>query len=297
MNQHRSSFGEPKTHFKMYKKGRKWLVAGVTVVGIGLGTLGVTTTSASADTTDAATTESANVDAVKTDKQATLTAGTTSDTATTENGTTSASSTTTVEAPATNTSDAAETTTTPQADEQKSAATNDQQTAPVADATTPAQSDTTTTPKQSDTTTTQSTTVTNLGDATATDVDVAKVAGKAAYEATGTPQKITAVAATTADELNYSATQNSEVHFFDRDGNEIGIGGSTGSTYSQDELNAITDILLTNSAIGERTPNQAGWTVDYANSTVNVTVDGVKTAYTLDEYFKKVLGGWPQRNG
>lgn len=276
----------------MYKKGRKWLVAGVTVVGIGLGTLGVTTTSASADVTDtdAITTESTSVEAVKTDKQATLTAGTTSDTATTENGETSASSTTAVEAPATNNSDAAETTTTPQADEQKSAATNDQQTAPVADATTPAQSDTTTTPKQSDATTTQSTPVTNLGDATATDVDAAKVAGKAAYEATGTPQKVTAVAATTADELNYSATQNSEVHFFDRDGNEIGIGGSTGSTYSQDELNAITDILLTNSVIGERTPNQAGWTVDYANSTVNVTVDGVKTAYTLDEYFKKVLG-------
>ena len=271
----------------MYKKGRKWLVAGVTVVGIGLGTLGVTTTSASADTTDtdAATTESTSVDAVKTDKQATLTAGTTSDTATTENATTSASSTTTVEAPATNNSDATETTTTAQADEQKSATTNDQQTTPVADATTPAQSDITTTPKQSDTTT-----VTNLGDATATDVDTAKAAGKAAYEATGTPQKVTAVAATTADELNYSAAQNNEVHFFDRDGNEIGFSGSTGSTYSQNEINAITNILLTNSVISAKTPNQAGWSVDYANSTVNVTVDGVKTTYTLDEYLNKVLG-------
>ncbi|MCH5462765.1 KxYKxGKxW signal peptide domain-containing protein [Secundilactobacillus sp. HBUAS58055] len=45
---YKSSNYEAKTHFKMYKKGRQWLVAGVTVMALGLGALGVSSVSASA---------------------------------------------------------------------------------------------------------------------------------------------------------------------------------------------------------------------------------------------------------
>ncbi|GAW99309.1 KxYKxGKxW signal peptide domain-containing protein [Secundilactobacillus mixtipabuli] len=52
MNKLKNSFYGAKTHFKMYKKGRQWLVAGVTVMSIGLGVLGLNTVTASAATAE-----------------------------------------------------------------------------------------------------------------------------------------------------------------------------------------------------------------------------------------------------
>ncbi|GAW99308.1 KxYKxGKxW signal peptide domain-containing protein [Secundilactobacillus mixtipabuli] len=66
MNKIKNSFYGAKTHFKMYKKGRQWLVAGVTVMSIGLGVLGLNTVSASAETAEtpiaAQTTEQTTAD-------------------------------------------------------------------------------------------------------------------------------------------------------------------------------------------------------------------------------------------
>lgn len=55
MNKFNNNFYGAKTHFKMYKKGRQWLVAGVTVISLGLGVLGLNTVTASAATTEAPT--------------------------------------------------------------------------------------------------------------------------------------------------------------------------------------------------------------------------------------------------
>ena len=58
MNKHGRSLGETKTHFKMYKKGRNWMVAGVAMTSFGLSVVGFGTQTAKADTatTDADTT-------------------------------------------------------------------------------------------------------------------------------------------------------------------------------------------------------------------------------------------------
>lgn len=52
MNKFNNVFYGAKTHFKMYKKGRQWLVAGVTVISLGLGVLGLNTVTASAATAE-----------------------------------------------------------------------------------------------------------------------------------------------------------------------------------------------------------------------------------------------------
>ncbi|WP_203650079.1 KxYKxGKxW signal peptide domain-containing protein [Secundilactobacillus yichangensis] len=69
MNKFNNVFYGAKTHFKMYKKGRQWLVAGVTVISLGLGVLGLNTVTASA-----ATTETPVVAAPATEKTTTETA-------------------------------------------------------------------------------------------------------------------------------------------------------------------------------------------------------------------------------
>ncbi|GAA3616852.1 hypothetical protein GCM10022296_21150 [Secundilactobacillus similis DSM 23365 = JCM 2765] len=50
MNKHGRSLGETKTHFKMYKKGRNWMVAGVAMTSFGLSVVGFGTQTAKADT-------------------------------------------------------------------------------------------------------------------------------------------------------------------------------------------------------------------------------------------------------
>lgn len=145
MNKIKNSFYGAKTHFKMYKKGRQWLVAGVTVMSIGLGVLGLNTVTASAATAETP------VAAAQATEQ------------------------TTADTPA----PVADSTTAPTNTEQP--------------ATDPAPQTAATTPV-----------TTNLGDATAQDVDAAKVKATADYQATGRAQTVTAVAAESAKEFDVS---------------------------------------------------------------------------------------------
>lgn len=51
MNKHGRSLGETKTHFKMYKKGCSWMIAGVAITSFGLSVAGFGIKTAKADTT------------------------------------------------------------------------------------------------------------------------------------------------------------------------------------------------------------------------------------------------------
>lgn len=172
MNKIKNSFCGAKTHFKMYKKGRQWLIAGVTVMSIGLGALGLNTVTASAATaeTPVAATASATEKA---------TAGTSAMNAKAEQ---SATDTASAEAP-----DTVDTSTANTGAEQPGTDTANA-TTPKADTTTPV--------------------TTNLVDATAQEVDAAKAKATADYQQTGQAQTVTAVAAEHAQDVtvNYSST-------------------------------------------------------------------------------------------
>lgn len=88
MNKYGESLGETKTHFKMYKKGRNWMVAGIAVTNFGLSAFGLGTQNAKAATAVADDSNSSVVYSVaNTGNSATLKAGqadtTTADRATT----------------------------------------------------------------------------------------------------------------------------------------------------------------------------------------------------------------------
>ena len=240
MNKLRGSFSEAKTHFKMYKKGRQWLVAGVTVASIGLGVFGLNVTTASADTAAVQVTatqpsateepagqsqsEAASTDTTDTTTDTTSTSDVTS-TASAETITPATTATTETATPATKTT---ETTTT--------------------EATTPA-----TAAQTPETTTATSTPVTtDLGDATAEDVAAAKTSAASDYQATGTPQKIVAKAAAAEVETPFTT----EVK--DVDGNTISDQQSAKNSYDvqTDEDGKITAVgSITTPAIENTIPD------------------------------------------
>lgn len=168
MNKIKNSFYGAKTHFKMYKKGRQWLVAGVTVMSLGLGVLGLNTVTASAATTETPVAATAPA-----------TEKTTTDASTTNtNAEQSATDTASAEAP-----DTVDTATANAGAEQPDTDTANVA-VPEANTTTPV--------------------TTNLGDATAQEVEADKAKATADYQQTGQAQTLTAVAA----ESNQNVTVN-----------------------------------------------------------------------------------------
>ncbi|WP_054737543.1 KxYKxGKxW signal peptide domain-containing protein [Secundilactobacillus similis] len=76
MNKYGESLGETKTHFKMYKKGRNWMIAGIAVTSFGLSAFGLGTQNAKAATAVADDSNSSVVSSVaNTGNSATLKAG------------------------------------------------------------------------------------------------------------------------------------------------------------------------------------------------------------------------------
>ena len=212
MTKHGGSLGEPKTHFKMYKKGRNWMVAGVTVATISLGIFSLGSVSAQADTADDAagstTSETAPNAAVTTASSVALkssqlasetTNSATTGEAATEGQSTDVAGSTDATGSATSTTAASQATeTTPVSATANSATTSE--TGATNSTTNQAVTATTNEPATSQVSTDLTPTATqpanvavhHLGSADATELAAAKAAAKAEYEKTGIAQTITA---------------------------------------------------------------------------------------------------------
>ena len=211
MTKHGGSLGEPKTHFKMYKKGRNWMVAGVTVATISLGIFSLGSVSAQADTADdaagsttsetapnaAATTASSVVLKSSQSTSEVTNSATTGEAATEVQSTDIAGSTDATES-ATSTTTVSQATETPVSATANLATTSE--TGATNSTTNQAVTATTTEPATSQVSTDLTPTATqpanvavhHLGSADATELAAAKAAAKAEYEKTGIAQTVTA---------------------------------------------------------------------------------------------------------